>query len=222
MLSGCNKQPWQLTGGNAGECNTLIINSKCGSQKNAFAGWGEQFSCTQTKKNWVFWFLSLSQPLKGHLIGALVLFSIERLSSQAFSHSKFDWKMKKYLERRFLTNANPYFRIYFPFWELKVSHVDTPSTPSLLPGTTAIAYMSSAWSVLSAVPSLTLALSFQINHCLTGGWIWVNRSRKSSSELWEGREKPAIHYHRCKETGKQETFQMGTIEIFSEAYLGKI
>lgn len=51
MLSGCNKQPWQLTGGNTGECNTLIINSECGSQENAFPGLREQFSCTQMKKN---------------------------------------------------------------------------------------------------------------------------------------------------------------------------
>jgi len=37
MLSSCNKQPWQLTAGNAGECNTLIVNFECGSQENGNA-----------------------------------------------------------------------------------------------------------------------------------------------------------------------------------------
>lgn len=165
------------------------------------------------KKNWVFWSHSFSQPLKGHLIGTVVLFSVERLSSQAFSYSKFDLKMKKYLERRFLTNANPYFRIYFPFWELKVSHVDTPSTPSLLPGTTVTAHMSPAWSLQCCAQS-NFGFMLSVNLCLTGGWIWVNRSRRSSVQLRDGREKPAIHYHRSKETGKQENFQLEAIVIF--------
>lgn len=37
MLSSCNKEPCQLTAGNAGEHNTLIVNSECGSQENGNA-----------------------------------------------------------------------------------------------------------------------------------------------------------------------------------------
>lgn len=60
-------------------------------------------------------FTVFSQPLKGPFIrnsGSLQHRKV--LTPQAFSYSKFDLKTKKYLERRFLTNANPYFRTYFP------------------------------------------------------------------------------------------------------------
>lgn len=53
-----------------------------------FPGLREQFLCTQVNKSGIL----ISQPLKDHLLGAVVLFSTERFSSQAFSYSKFDLK----------------------------------------------------------------------------------------------------------------------------------
>lgn len=164
MLSICNKQPLQLTAGNAGECNTLIVNFECGSQENGNApGSGRlatalrvpaacfrfyhllqavsvsekrlPYSCPdrpgQSSKLWQqAGSTSPTSRVRGaihvypneqigysdftafhsHLLGTVVLFSMERLSTQAFSYSKFDLKLKKYPERRFLINAKSVFQ----------------------------------------------------------------------------------------------------------------
>lgn len=94
-----------------------------------FPGSREQFSCTQTNESGIL----ISQPLKDHLLGAVVLFSIEKLSSQAFSYSKFD---PKYLEGVNVPHQckslfqNPFPSLPQCVWELKVSKI--PHLPHLL------------------------------------------------------------------------------------------
>lgn len=78
-----------------GQARPELWNSGCRlAPLHPFPGSGEQ--CVL---QWVFQFHSISQLFKSQFLGTVVPFSIERLSAQAFSNSKFD--LKNYLERQY-------------------------------------------------------------------------------------------------------------------------